>query len=301
MKYFAGMKRFILAGTLLVIMLVLLSAVVFINKKNVVPVNHQEIVLRDIGHQLLLFAKDSTSRVLPVKRLNDNTYQLSFQHEFGFIPDTLIQLVRRQFKKNRLSDEYIVSVRDCVQNDAVFGFEINRKSGDLLPCTGRTQPVGCYLIEIEFLEPQGVNPAWWLLLLLPACFAGWYMKNKFQKKGGTNSGIDDSVEPAPDRSDNDFLQVGEYRFYPAQCILSIENENTPLSEKEAKALKIFTANLNQLIEREQLMKAIWQDEGIIVMSRNVDVLVSKLRKKLSADSRIKIINVHGRGYKFSIE
>ena len=36
------------------------------------------------------------------------------------------------------------------------------------------------------------------------------------------------------------------------------------------------------------MKEIWEDEGIVVISRNVDVLVSKLRKKLSDDNSIKI-------------
>jgi DNA-binding response OmpR family regulator len=49
------------------------------------------------------------------------------------------------------------------------------------------------------------------------------------------------------------------------------------------------------------MKEIWENEGIVVISRNVDVLVSKLRKKLSDDKAIKFINVHGRGYKFVIE
>jgi DNA-binding response OmpR family regulator len=49
------------------------------------------------------------------------------------------------------------------------------------------------------------------------------------------------------------------------------------------------------------MKEVWEDEGIIVISRNVDVLMSKLRKKFSDDSAIKIINIHGRGYKFVIE
>lgn len=52
---------------------------------------------------------------------------------------------------------------------------------------------------------------------------------------------------------------------------------------------------------ERLMKEIWEDEGIVVISRNVDVLVSKLRKKLSDDNTIKFINVHGKGYKFVIE
>ena len=49
------------------------------------------------------------------------------------------------------------------------------------------------------------------------------------------------------------------------------------------------------------MKEIWEDKGIVVISRNVDVLVSKLRKKLSDDNAIKFITVPGRGYKFIIE
>ena len=45
------------------------------------------------------------------------------------------------------------------------------------------------------------------------------------------------------------------------------------------------------------MKEIWADSGLIVVSKNLDVLVSKIRKKLSRDERIKITNVHGVGYK----
>lgn len=84
-------------------------------------------------------------------------------------------------------------------------------------------------------------------------------------------------------------------------MLKMEHKTIPLSEKETKALKIFAENLDQVVERERLMKEIWEDEGIVVISRNVDVLVSKLRKKLSDDNTIKFINVHGKGYKFVIE
>jgi hypothetical protein len=77
------------------IIVILISAVAFINKKNDIPANHLEVVLRDIGHQLLLSAKDSSSRVLPIKQLNENTYQISFQNNFSFISDTLINIVER--------------------------------------------------------------------------------------------------------------------------------------------------------------------------------------------------------------
>ena len=272
------------------IIIVLISAVAFINEKNEIPENHLEIVLRNLGHQLLLTTKDSTSRVLPVKKLNENTYQISFQSKVGFISDTLINLVQRTFQKNALTNNYIVSLRNCKQNETVFAFEINNQAGDLTPCRGRTLEVGCYVIEIDFLNTNRFNFFWLLLLIIPLGFVGFYMKDKFWKKEEKESIIDN----------DDYIQLGNFRFYIDKNVLEIEHRNITLSEKETKALKIFAENINQIVEREKLMKEIWEDKGIIVISRNVDVLVSKLRKKLIDDHSIKFINVSGRGYKFII-
>ena len=239
----------------------------------------------------MLSAKDSSSRVLPVKKLNENTYQISFQNHFGFISDTLINLVQRTFQKNALATDYIVNLRNCKQNETVFAFEINSHTGDLTPCRGRKLEVGCYVIEIELLKKNTFNFFWLLLLIIPLSFLGFYMKDKFRKKEEAASIVDNS----------DYIQLGSFRFYADNNVLKIENKNITLSEKETKALKIFAENINQIVEREKLMKEIWEDEGIVVISRNVDVLVSKLRKKLSDDNSIKFINVHGRGYKFIIE
>ena len=273
------------------IIIILISAVAIINKKNEIPEKHVEVVLRNLGHQLLLTAKDSSSRVLPVKKLNENTYQISFQNDFGFISDTLINLVQRTFQKNALANDYIVNLRKCKQNETVFAFEINSQTGDLTPCRGRTLEVGCYIIEIELLKKTKFNFFLLLLLIIPLGFVGFYVKNKVRKKEEKESIIDN----------NDYIQLGNFRFYADNNVLKIENNNITLSEKETKALKIFAENINQIVEREKLMKEIWEDKGIVVISRNVDVLVSKLRKKLSDDNALKFINVHGRGYKFIIE
>ena len=273
------------------IIAILISAVPFINKKNEIPGKHVEVVLRDLGHQLLLTAKDSSSRVMPVKKLNEHTYQISFQNDFGFISDSLINLVQRIFQKNDLANDYIVNLRNCKQNETVFAFEINSQTGDLTPCRGRTLEVSCYIIEIELLKKNKFNSSLLLLLLIPLSIVGYYMKDKFRKKEDT--------APIPDN--NDYIQLGNFRFYADNNVLKNENEIITLSEKETKALKIFAENINQIVEREKLMKEIWEDEGIVVISRNVDVLVSKLRKKLSDDHSIKFINVPGRGYKFIIE
>jgi DNA-binding winged helix-turn-helix (wHTH) protein len=285
------MKPFALFGSSIMIIVILISAGAFINKKNETPEKHLEVVLRNLGHQLLLTAKDSTSRVLPVKKLNENTYQVSFQNDFSFISDTLINLVQRTFKKNALSTDYIVSLKNCEKKETVFAFEINSQTGDLTGCRGRTLEVGCYIIEIDFLKKGKFNFYWLLLLIIPLSLVGFYVKNKFRKK----------EEKKPIFDNNDYIQLGSFQFYADNNVLKIENKNITLSEKETKALKIFAENINQIVEREKLMKEIWEDKGIVVISRNVDVLVYKLRKKLTDDNSIKFINVPGRGYKFIIE
>jgi DNA-binding response OmpR family regulator len=130
-----------------------------------------------------------------------------------------------------------------------------------------------------------------LLLIIPLGMVGFYVKDKFRKK--------EANEPAVDNED--YIQLGSFNFYAADNILKMEDKSITLSEKETKALTIFAENINQVVAREKLMKEIWEENGIVVISRNVDVLVSKLRKKLIDDSSIKFINVPGRGYKFIIE
>lgn len=291
MDYFAHMKPSIVLGSSLMIIVILITAVAFVNNKNEIPEKHIEVVLRDIGHQFLLSAKDSSSRVLPIKKLNANTYQISFQNDVGFISDTLINIVHRTFQKNELANNYIVNLRKCEQMETVLAFEINGKTGDLTPCRGRKLETGCYLIEIDLLKKTEFNFLWLLLLIIPLGFAVFYMKERFPKKEAQ----------APIFDTTDYIQVGIFQFYTTNNVLKTEHKTISLSEKETKALEIFTKNINQVVEREKLMKEIWEDEGTVVISRNVDVLVSKLRKKLSDDHSLKFINVHGKGYKFIIE
>ena len=291
MNYFARMKPFTLIGSSIMILVIMITAVAFISKKEEIPDKHLEVVLRDLGHRLLLSAKDSTSRVMPIKKINENRYQISFQNDFGFISDTLINLVQREFQENAPATDYIVNLRKCKQNETVFAFEINNKKGDLTPCRGRKLEVGCYVIEIDLLQKPAFNFLWLLLLIIPLAFAGFYVKNRFRKKEEQESIVDTTG----------YIPLGSFRFYADNNVLKTGDSTITLSEKETKALKIFAENSNQIVERETLMKEIWEDKGIVVISRNVDVLVSKLRKKLSDDSSIKFINVPGRGYKFIIE
>jgi two-component system, OmpR family, response regulator len=70
---------------------------------------------------------------------------------------------------------------------------------------------------------------------------------------------------------------------------------TRLTHKECKLLQMFFRHTGKLIEREVFLKSIWEDDGFFV-ARSMDVFVSKLRKYLRADTRLRIENIRGIGY-----
>src|ERR1700744_3562495 len=126
------MKQYSLFAVLSVFIIVF--AIGFVKKETEHPDKHLEIVLRNIGHQVLLRSKDSTSRVLPIETVNKNTYRISFENSFEFTPDTLMSIVQQQLAKTDWPGDYTVSVNECDQNRTVFAYEVNTARGDLKPC-----------------------------------------------------------------------------------------------------------------------------------------------------------------------
>lgn len=55
----------------------------------------REILLRNIGHELLLQSDDSTSRIPPVEKIAEIEYQVTFEKELTFKPDYLVNTTRR--------------------------------------------------------------------------------------------------------------------------------------------------------------------------------------------------------------
>lgn len=295
------MKQHFLFAVLSVSMIVVATA--FVNKGNEHSDKHLEIVLRNIGHQVLLKSGDSTSRVLPIKTVNENTFRISFENSFRFNPDTLMNLVQQQLAKTDRLADYTVSVNECDQNQTIFAYQVNTSGDDLKPCRGREQKKGCYLIEISFLAKKSFNYDWLLLASIPVALAGLYFASRLKKNSEPQDLIEEKVdeslsnEAAPAPVIADYKMLGNFVFFESKGILSLNGQTVELSANEAKALSILTSNQNQVVERDLLMKKIWEDDGVLVIARNVDVLISKLRKRLCADPSVKIMTVHGKGYK----
>src|SRR5664279_5186408 len=73
----------------------------------------REVLLRRIGHEILLQSGDSVSRVLPVKKIAENEYQISFENAFTFRPDSLVNTTQRLLAEDPLASDYVVNVLNC--------------------------------------------------------------------------------------------------------------------------------------------------------------------------------------------
>lgn len=94
--------------------------------------------------------------------------------------------------------------------------------------------------------------------------------------------------------------IGQFVFDFHNQQLTIEENHTRLTNKESKLLRLLAQHKNQVVERDVIMKSIWENEGYFT-ARSLDVFVSKLRKYLKGDPQIRINNVHGVGYCLEIQ
>ena len=62
----------------------------------------REVLLRSIGHEILLQSGDSISRVLPIKKIAENEYQIRFANNLTFQPDSLVNTTLHLLAKDPL-------------------------------------------------------------------------------------------------------------------------------------------------------------------------------------------------------
>ena len=251
-----------------------------------------KVAMREVGDQLLLRNQDSTSLVLPVKRLEDSRFMLSFQNQLSFEPNDLISIVDSSFITSELPRNYRVEVIQCSDDEVAYSYEKSiKEEKTIIPCSGRFLPENCYTINVRFLSKSihlAKNPLFLYVLLLIGllCFLDLFFNKSKQVATLQNT-------------DNNFASIGSYQFYPDQNKLVKQAIEISLSKKECELLEIFVANPNQIIKRDELEKRVWEDNGVVV-GRSLDTYISKLRKKLKEDTSIKLTNIHGIGYKLEL-
>ncbi|MDB5196702.1 MAG: transcriptional regulator [Flaviaesturariibacter sp.] len=257
----------------------------------------REILLRRIGHEILLQSGDSTSRVLPVKKIAGNEYQIRFEKAFTFSPDSLVNTTQRLLAKDPLGSDYVVNVLNCANASVAYGYAMSKaKKDDIVACKGRRQPIACYMINIKF-KPTGIITAkngYLLGSLILLAFVGLISLRSVKPRKALRES-----QPNDDSPHNDIFTLGSMSFNAEARKLLANGSTIDLTKTETRVLRIFAASPNEAIERSRLQKEIWEDEGVIV-GRSLDMFISKLRKKLEADPNIKIAVIRGKGYKLEI-
>lgn len=92
------------------------------------------------------------------------------------------------------------------------------------------------------------------------------------------------------------IRLRDYIFDYANLDLVCGQHTRRLTQRQADLLKMLCDNRGQVVRREDLLKAIWGSDDYFA-GRSMDVFISKLRKYLSQDPSIEIINYHGIGFK----
>ncbi len=90
--------------------------------------------------------------------------------------------------------------------------------------------------------------------------------------------------------------IGTFSFDPLKQILGHKGKNIKLTTKESELLDLLYRHRNEILERNFALKSIWIDDNYF-NARSMDVYISRLRKYLGKDPSLKILNIHGKGYK----
>lgn len=258
-------------------------------KKEEVNEAHIEVVLRKVGHEVLLLANDSTSLVRPIVHDGDK-YRIQFETELSFLPDSLVGVIDNLIEKELPYSHYLVQVQQCETQDVVYSFEIGRFEQEpsvLVPCGTRAQPKACYELVVQFMpNTQQSGSATYAIILALMALIGvglFFMKRKAK---------------AP-ITDDDLIKIGSYLYNTRTMVLIHDNETIELTSKEAELLSVLYDSVNNTIDRDTILNKVWGNEGDYI-GRTLDVFVSKLRKKLEKDSSIEIRNIRGVGYKLIV-
>jgi DNA-binding response OmpR family regulator len=130
---------------------------------------------------------------------------------------------------------------------------------------------------------------------------------KEDKIRGFNIGIDDYVTKpfdedelllriesilnrvTPNQTENKKLiyELGKFTFDVNNQILKFGKESKRLTSKESKVLAILSKSINNIVSREEIMKEVWGETDYFI-GRSLDVFISKIRRHLHSEPRIRI-------------
>ena len=101
---------------------------------------------------------------------------------------------------------------------------------------------------------------------------------------------------------NATFTIGEFQFNPekARLLYRPTGESTILPRREADILQRLCEHPGEVVPTQNILLDLWGDDDFF-NARSLQVLITRLRRALTKDPRLRVINVRGTGYKLITE
>lgn len=257
------------------------------------------IALRQIAHEVFQAQCDSSSYIPPVQQQEDARFLIKTARYVDY--ELLQEIGPKVIHAHGIRTDFSLALEDCQTNQLRLGFRYSfLQASDNPSCTGRDQPKDCYHLSLALhpeLAQESTPPNPFFLVagfsLLSLLLIGAWK--------GAQPGKADPINSEPQREPNYQKQLSQSSFIDQKAqTLTIGSTVTELTFREMKLLLFLAETPNEVIKRSTLNDAVWGEEGLLV-GRSLDVFISRLRKKLKADESVKIVAVHGVGYKLLVD
>ena len=96
------------------------------------------------------------------------------------------------------------------------------------------------------------------------------------------------------------VKVGSYDFNHLERVLHIGSKQCTLSSKESDLLKTLVLYQNEVVSRSHILTEIWGKDDYYA-SKSLDVYLTKVRKLVKIMKGVELQNIHGYGYKLTIQ
>lgn len=234
---------------------------------------------------------DTMSERATIEKLSSNLYYVSTNSPLS--NKEIDTLVEKEFKARNLELDYEIGIYNAEDDSLVYGSYVKASETRLLT---ESQCDESDLINKNFaiLFPSRQNYIFAqtdilliaFVLLISFSWIYFYFTNQIK------------ASPISVASENQ-IRIGSSCLDYHNQSLEVQDATFNLTHKENQILKLLFENPNQVINREIFLENIWEKDGFFV-ARSMDVFISKVRKYLSTDEKIKIENLRSIGYRLHV-
>ncbi len=246
----------------------------------------------DHSVSVALFAvADTMSERATIEKRSSNLYYVSTNSRLS--NKEIDTLVEKEFKARNLELDYEIGIYNAEDDSLVYGSYVKASETRLLTHS-KCEESDAINKNFAILFPTRKNYIFaqtdilLIVFVLLVTFSWIYFYFTNQTKTS-----------AVAVASNNHIRISDSCLDYHNQSLEVQDATYRLTHKENQILKLLFENPNQVINREVFLETIWEKDGFFV-ARSMDVFISKVRKYLSTDQKIKIENLRSIGYRLHV-